>query len=132
MTRKKTRINIKTVDGQEYTLTNYFYVIFVKNISKHVCLLDIVIHSPDPPETINSSEKIVVKKGQYIKLKQEGQYQQFLKKREERHNELPQTRFKNWVKDIWNAKEKEIIAGLIISLIAGTVFFLLNLLIKAD
>ena len=59
---KKTRINIKTVDGQEYSLTNYFYVIFVKNISKHVCLLDIVIHSPDPPETINSSEKDCRKK----------------------------------------------------------------------
>ena len=129
---KKTRINIKTTGDQVYTLTKYLYVIFVKNLSKQECLLDILIHTPDPPVTSSSSQKIVVKKGQYIKLKQEGQYQESLKKREQKYNQIPINRFKNWAKDIWDTKQKEIIAGLIISLIAGTVFFLLNLLTKAD
>ena len=129
---KKTRINIKTADDQVYIFTNYLYVIFVKNLNEQECLLHIVIDKPDPEVTSSSSQKIVVKKGQYIKLKQEGQYQESLKKREQKYNHLPINRFKNWAKDIWDTKQKEIIAGLIISLIAGTVFFLLNLLTKAD
>ena len=129
---KKTHIDIKTTNDQKYVLSKYLYVIFVKNLSEQECLLHIVIHGPDPPATISSSQKIVVKKGQYIKLKQEGQYQESLKKREQKYNQIPINRFKNWAKDIWDTKQKEIIAGLIISLIAGTVFFLLNLLTKAD
>ena len=119
---KKTRINIKTADDQVYILTNYLYVIFVKNLSEQECLLGIVIDKPDPQVTSSSSQKIVVKKGQYIKLKQEGQYQESLKKRAKKYNQRPINRFKNWAKDIWGTKQKDIIVGillLVITLLLG-------------
>ena len=117
LTQKKTRIIIKTSDDQVYILTNNLYVIFVENLNEQECLLHIIIDKPDPDETINSSEKIVVKKGQYIKLKQDGQYQESLKKRKEKHNRLPQTRLKHWAEDIWNTKQKDIIVGLLLLII---------------
>ena len=114
---KKTRINLKTVDDQEYLLTKFLYAIFVENLSEQECLLHIVIDKPDPQVISSDSEKIVVKKSQCIKLKQEGQYQESLKKREEKRNQLPKTRFKNWVKDLWDTKQKEIIVGLLLLMI---------------
>ena len=66
---KKTPIHIKTTNDKEYVLSNYLYVIFVKNLSEQKCLLHIVTHKPDPRVTSSGSQKIVVvKKGQYIKL----------------------------------------------------------------
>ena len=124
---KKTHINIKTTNDQVYILASDLYVIFVKNLTEKECLLHIVIHKPDSQATSGSSEKIIVKKGQYIKLKQEGQYQQFLKKREEKHNQRPINRFKNWAKDIWDTKQKDIIVRLVV----GIPLFLLALLTKA-
>lgn len=114
---KKTRINLKTVDDQEYLLTKFLYTIFVENLSEQECLLHIVIDKPDPQVISSGSEKIVVKKSQCIKLKQEGQYQESLKKREEKRNQLPKTRFKNWVKDLWDTKQKEIIVGLLVGIV---------------
>ena len=118
---KKTHIDIKTTNGQDYVLSNYLYVIFVKNLGEQECLLHIIIHGPDPPETISSSQKIVVTKGQCIKLKQEGQYQESLKKRAKKYNQLSTNRFKNWAKNrgknIWDTKQNDIIVGILLLVI---------------
>ena len=112
-------IKIKSTDNQEYLLTEPLYVIAVKNLNERECELSIGIKKAelDLKSVRRNSQMIVVKKGQYIKLKQEAQYQQSLKKREEKHNQLPQTRFKHWAEDIWNTKQKDIIVGLLLLII---------------
>ena len=129
---KETRISIKSIDDQEYLLTEPLYVIGVKNLSRQQCQLLVVIKEPEPDiESINrGGEYITVRKGQYIDLKHKSQYQESLKKREEKDNQLPQTRFKNWAKDIWDTEKKSIIVGLIVGLIVTIISFLLHILAR--
>ena len=115
----KESIKIKSIDNQEYLLTEPLYVVAVRNLNRKECELAIGVKKPelDLESVARNSQTIVVKKGQYIKLKQEYQYQQSLKNREEKHNQLPQTRFKHWAKDIWKTKQKDIIVGLLLLII---------------
>ena len=96
------------------------YTILVKNLRDKECQLSIATIEPEPDsKSINRSGKtIVVKKGQYIELKQTSQYQESQKEREERHNQLTKARFKNWAKDVWNTKRNDIIISLAIAVVS--------------
>ena len=107
---RKTPIEIEPIDGDSIVLAGYRYVILVKNLSDKEYQLSIAAIEPEPDSnSINPSGKtIVVKKSQYIELKQTNQYQESQKEREERRNQLTKVRFKNWAKDIWNTKRNDI------------------------
>ena len=131
---RETPIKIKTIDGDSIVLVGYRYAVLVKNVNEKECQLSIAIAEPKPDSKL-SGKTIVVKKGQYIELKQTSQYQESEKKREERHNQLPKVRFKNWAvnwaKDIWVTKRNDIMVRLlflIIGLLLG--YFLQNMFAK--
>ena len=117
---RETSIEIKTIDGEPILLVGYRYAILVKNLRDKECQLSIATIEPEPDsKSINRSGKtIVVKKGQYIELKQTSQYQESQKEREERHNQLTKARFKNWAKDVWNTKRNDIIISLAIAVVS--------------
>ena len=130
-------MRIESTDGREYPLStpllfsgvgNVLYFVAVKKLNEKEYLLSFGIDKPNADlESLKRGTKtIAVRKGQYIKLKQEWQYQQSLKEREEKHNQLFSTQFKNWAKnrakDIRDTKQSDIIVGLFIAIM----FFLLG------
>ena len=122
---RKMSVEIETIDGDSIVLAGHRYVILVKNLSDKEYQLSIAAIEPKPDSnSIHPSGKtIVVKKGQYIELKQTSQYQESEKQQEERHNQLTTVRFKNWAKDIWETKRIDIIINLSIAII----FFFLGI-----